>query len=390
MTGTAEVVVIGGGLGGMAAALGLARAGHAPVVLEASVDPPPDRFGLNLWPSGWRVLEALGVLDDVQPAARPLHRVVFESGSDESGAFATGTGRHYLGVLPSVLQRALERHARSAGVVVERGWRLVALERSSAAVSALLARGADRRRIGARLLLGCDGPQSPTRALIGVPSAPLRFPGQAVHTTIGGRVSADEVRYVFGRGWALTASPVGPSESWMAMTSHDGVGPAALRGHGPEEVRAVVAGAAGWTRVVPASARVPRWEADRVVLLGEAAHPMLPHLGLGGTHTLEDVPVLLETLQPLLRDDRLDREALARFRAARSARVDHARRVSNWWAAFVAAPFIPTRLLRDGLCRWMGRHPAALEGLLAELGGAGLATTMPRLRSPLVPGGGRA
>ena len=72
-------------------------------------------------------------------------------------------------------------------------------------------------------------------------------------------------------------------------------------------------------------APLARWSAGRVVLIGDAAHAMLPHQGQGANQTIEDA-VLLASLLAGARPDEVP-DALARYEAARRPRT---RRVQRW------------------------------------------------------------
>jgi 2-polyprenyl-6-methoxyphenol hydroxylase-like FAD-dependent oxidoreductase len=93
-----------------------------------------------------------------------------------------------------------------------------------------------------------------------------------------------------------------------------------------------------------------RWAADRVVLIGDAAHAMAPNLGQGANSALVDAAVLVwELAQPGEQKD-----ALARYEARRRPAVrlvqDTADRLG--WLSDVMHPAL--RWLRDGAVRWLG------------------------------------
>ena len=113
--------------------------------------------------------------------------------------------------------------------------------------------------------------------------------------------------------------------------------------------------------VRPCTGVVRRWHRGPAVLLGDAAHPVMPHLGLGGSQTLEDVPLLLELI---LRALRTGPDVLADFRKARASRVRYVQRVSYVWAAMSAAPR-PFGILRN--YRMTHMDPKAMLSFIATL-----------------------
>ena len=114
---------------------------------------------------------------------------------------------------------------------------------------------------------------------------------------------------------------MGENASWFAVvvpTRSDGH--AVLRRYAqegdPQLAAAVAALPRGYT-VAPVSGYSPRWAADGIVLMGDAAHPVIPHLGLGGSQTLLDIPVLAEVADAALKSGDTSAKALGRLRAPR-------------------------------------------------------------------------
>jgi 2-polyprenyl-6-methoxyphenol hydroxylase-like FAD-dependent oxidoreductase len=113
--------------------------------------------------------------------------------------------------------------------------------------------------------------------------------------------------------------------------------------------------------------RVPRWACDGALLVGDAAHAIPPHIGLGGSVTLEDIPILHEVVTQALARNDVSAETLEAFRRQRATRVAYARRVSEVWALITTAAFPGLERLRDVKLRSIARHPSLFRSFVETL-----------------------
>lgn len=370
-----DVLVVGGSLGGLAAAAALAGRGRAVTVLEARDRPLEDRWGLTLWPPGVAVLDHLGVGTELRRRGTVLDSLLWmrESGREWLGVASRDVTQEgsFVGVSPSALEQILAGAAERAGARLLHGWRVDRVETLAGEVRVRAATDDGARRLFAsRVLVAADGPGSVVRRLTGVPCRRIGVPGQTVFTGIGGPLPFRQMRQALGPRWSVSALPLGPRRSWLSVCTHGGDGRELLsryaRASDPEIAPALEALDRGWT-VEPANGYVPRWSVDGVVLMGEAAHPMVPHLGLGGSQTLEDVPVLAEVVDEALRTGDASSGVLERFRARRRRGIAYAQRVSLSWAWISTGSNRALRLLRDAGMWRLARHRDGFARYLREL-----------------------
>jgi 2-polyprenyl-6-methoxyphenol hydroxylase-like FAD-dependent oxidoreductase len=357
-------------------------------VIDALRGAPRDFFGYTLWPPATRVLRELGVLDELVnlgcrlDAFRWYDDRLREKVSLDLARVAEPGG--FIGILPSRIHAVLGSAAERLGVEILGGvsdWQLTRRSASGVRVTTL---GLGGKELRARVVVGCDGAESAVRRRLKMRAMRWRAPRQLVLTGIGGALPVRESHQTLGRGWSSGCLSLGDGGSWLYGISHGS--PA---GDPVDVVRTrarmdpIVGEAANELTAVapfrPSSIRVATWARDGVLLLGDAAHAMLPHLGLGGSLTLEDIPVMVEVLADALRRDDVSAAALSEFQHRRAARVAYAQRVSELWALATTTALPGVGAIRDVNLRRMAARPRLLETFVSELAsGRG-----PRLRTRL-------
>jgi FAD-dependent urate hydroxylase len=358
-----QVLVIGCGVGGPVVALALQRAGFAPTLYEAHAEASADEVGsfLNLASNGLDVLRTLGALEVVQGAGFPTPRMTLFSGTGKRLGEVPNGGRLPDGTVSltlkrGVLHRLLREEAQRRGIGVVSGKRLVDATSNDDHVVASFDDGS---RATGELLVGADGLQSRTRAVIDAANPGPRFTGQL---SVGGIAQASSVeptpdayRMIFGRraflGYAVRSSgeaywfanlqaPADDAKqstaAWKARLLElfaDDVGPAAA-------LIAATSALAAWP--IFDLPTVTTWHRDRLVLLGDAAHATSPSSGQGASLAMEDAVVLAQCL----RDLPTHGQAFAAYERLRRPRVERvvraSARVSN---SKVAGPI--GRVVRD-------------------------------------------
>lgn len=336
-----DIAVIGAGIGGLTAALCLARRGHAVTVYEQAEALTEAGAGLQIGPNGMHVLARLGLAEAVlrhatlpeavemraAPSGRRVARVTF------GRTVRARHGQPYVQLHRADLLGVLAAAVEAAGVPVRLG----------APIDADGLPPAD-------LVIGADGLRSGLRRRL-CPEVRPAFTGQTawralVPAAAGRGLAAGRTHLFMGPGAHLVAYPLRAGSIWniVAVAERDSwVEESRALTADPAEIRAAFA---GWPEPVTglleavesaclwglfAHGPLPRWQDGRIALLGDACHPMLPFLAQGATMAIEDAWVLADCLDrappvralPAYETARKPRTARVQAAARRNARLYH-------------------------------------------------------------------
>lgn len=365
-----NILIVGGGVAGLASALALKKAGIDSVVLEArSPDETTSGVFLTLGSNGLDALRTLDADARVREAGFPTPTITLRSGTGRrlGETPISGTAPD---AIPSVtikrsdLYAALRDEVTERGLGIEYGRKLVDVRRAGEGVRAVFADGSE---VEGDAIIGADGVHSTVRRLIdsGAPApvyagllntggyvrnVPVDVPPGTYEMIFGKRAFFGYVLSPAGEVWWFANLPRAdePTRGELA-----GTGGAALRkqlldlfaGDAGPAVR-IVASTPEITDLLPVHTipHLPRWHDDRLVVIGDAAHAPSPSSGQGASLAIEDAVVLARCL----RDGRDVRSAFARFEAERRPRVEAiikwAARINN---SKVAGPL--GRVVRDAV-----------------------------------------
>ncbi len=320
---TEDVLIVGGGIGGLATALATARAGRSVRVIEQALEFGEIGAGLQLGPNAMRAFDHLGVYDAVARSAVFPSRGVFRDAVDGSvltvldfgESFVQRYGYPYVVAhRRDVLDALLEACQAEPGITLENNRTAVDVREAAEAAEVAFADGETYR---ARILIGADGIRSRVRHLLDnsdpIFSGHVAYRGaiamEDVPANVPGGVAMDEVLLWIGPGIHLMQYPVRSGTMYNQVAVYErppGRGEAAgdvaefenAFSRACAQVRASVAlvdTARGW----PVCDRdsLSRWSTDHTVLIGDAAHAMLQYLGQGACQALEDGVELGAALQ---------------------------------------------------------------------------------------------
>ena len=347
-----KIHVIGGGIAGLTAALALGKHGFPVVVFEQSEQFDEVGAGITIGPNASRVLLALGLEERLAPHVwTPRHAGVLNFMTGEPVSYAL-RGDSYVSEFGApfwhihradLLNVLLDALADDAGVQLRPGHRITRITQSGGKVASDFANGVSH---SCDVLVACDGIKSVTRETV-FPGTPAEFTG---YVAWRGLVDLDRLPgFEIDPDFALYAGP-GKIVGRYALRSRSLMNYVAIstkddwREEGwtvRSEVAEVASEFGDWCddvqRLIRATppdrcfkwalhVREPleSWVNGRVALLGDAAHPMTPFLGLGAGIGIEDAMVLARAFS--LSDDW--QTALARYEKARVAHAAYAQRAS--------------------------------------------------------------
>jgi salicylate hydroxylase len=310
-----RAVVVGAGIGGTAAALALARAGIDVQVYEQARQLAEVGAGVSLAPNGLRMLERLGVGEGIgRLGSRHVSTQLLLSDGrpvrHEPDQFARAGGN--VGIHRADLLGLLAGQLPPG--TVRTGHRCTGFSQDADSATVGFAGGTTAR---ADVVIGADGIHSVLQGFVVEPAEPA-FSGVVAYRGLVPRL--DEYPAGTMRMWAgetkhflvfpvragqllnyvgFVPSDTAVRESWSAPGD-----PAALAAHfagWDPAIASVIAaisgpGGSGFQWAMYDRAPLPRWSSGRLTLLGDAAHPMLPHLGQGVNQALEDAVVLATLL----------------------------------------------------------------------------------------------
>jgi 2-polyprenyl-6-methoxyphenol hydroxylase-like FAD-dependent oxidoreductase len=358
-TSSADVLVVGGGMAGLAGALALRENGANVTLVERAPEFGEVGAGLQMAPNAVRLLRRWGLLEKaLEVGVQPKHIVFRDAVSGEEltrqtlGAeFQERYGAPYVVIHRSDLHRILLEACQRAGVTLIND---VSVESVTTVDGRAFARTVKGDTLEADVILGADGLKSTLRATVSddspVPSAFVAYRGTVPITedTRGGDLEdvvvylgpdCHMVQYPLRKGQLLNTVAVFKSPSFERGEEQYG-GVDELEEAYKDCVPAVRRALAnlGTSMRWPMYDREPieNWIAGRMMLIGDAAHPMLQYLAQGACQALEDAAMLQDvTAGTVFTADGIDNgawdEAMAEFNARRAPRTARVQRTARVW-----------------------------------------------------------
>jgi len=327
-----NIGIVGGGIGGVAAAVALHRAGIDATVYERANELREAGAGMMLWPNATRVLKELGLLERVAACSGPNRHFLVRS---RAGRILMNIGLGSFEVPALCTRRADLLDALLSAVPPERirlghDFESFALQKDG--VSVHFSGGVSAKH---DFLIGADGIRSRIRSqLLGVHEPIYR--GYTVWrglAHLAGAVPSGSNSETWGRGKRFGILNTGGDRfTWYATANTDSDHVDSPEGRQRELLQMF----AGWHEPVESLiagtdegailkngaydlAPLKRWGHGRVMLLGDAAHPCTPNLGLSGCMALEDALVLAKSFA----NEASAELALRRYESLRRRRTRH-------------------------------------------------------------------
>ena len=314
-----KVVIAGGGIGGLSAAIALCKVGFEVEVVERASALQEVGAGLQLSPNATKGLASLGVLEAVAAISSMPETLEMRIGRTGQKVFSIPIAREarnrygapYLHAHRADVIDILSRAAVQAGAQIRLGARVSAYVRDDAGLRVGLDTGAI---LPCDLLVGADGVRSTVRRQMLGEEAP-RFTGAvAWRMTAPADVAPDlpqsaivwagpgkhAVTYRIRRGTLINFVGVVETREWRSESwdqAGDPVELAKIFGDWASPIPDIIASASQcFVWALFDRDPLPSWSEDRVTLLGDACHPMPPFQAQGAAMAIEDAVVLAKCL----------------------------------------------------------------------------------------------
>ncbi|PON97884.1 FAD-binding domain containing protein [Trema orientale] len=335
-----DIVIVGAGIAGLATAVSLhsivmmllsiitmmdkicalenIRLGVRSLVLEQAESLRTGGTSLTLFKNGWRVLDAIGVGNDLRTQFLEIQGMVVKSEDGrELRSFKfkdEDESQEVRAVERRVLLETLANQLPPDSIRFSSKLLTISKPESGGTMLELV----DGTRLSAKIVIGCDGTRSPIAKWMGF-SDP-KYVGHCAFRGLGyypnGQPFEPKVNYIYGRGLRAGCVPVSPTKVyWFICFNRSSPGPkisdpAELKKQAKELVRNWPTDLLNIIDQTPddtiiRTPLVDRWlwpaisplaSSGRVVLVGDAWHPMTPNLGQGACCALEDAVVLARKL----------------------------------------------------------------------------------------------
>ena len=348
-----RIAIIGAGLGGCAAGCLLQSAGYEPIVYEQFEEITRLGAGIHLSPNVMRVLERIGIATEL--ASKGLRPRAFVSRDWDTGAVTLDFalrgvaeeryGAPYITAHRGDLQLALYEALKPGSVRL--GKYLQNIERSGKAFDLFFS---DGTRAEADVVIGADGVHSRIREILLGPEEPI-YTGHVAHRSIipmerfDGHVFEDTTKWwhpdlhivvyyiTSNRSHIYLVSgvpePEWPHDEWAVAGNPDAVRTAFGGFH--DEVQLLLScctNVVNWAILERKPFEL--WTDGPLVLLGDACHPMKPHMGQGAAMAIEDAAMLVRCINQHPTDFGYAFEVYAANRRDRTAKVQHFSHNNDW------------------------------------------------------------
>jgi 2-polyprenyl-6-methoxyphenol hydroxylase-like FAD-dependent oxidoreductase len=383
----ARAVVIGAGIGGLAAAAGLRLAGWDVTVCERAASLEPVGAALALAPNGLRALDAIGAADGLRALAVPQEVGIRRS--DGRWLLRSANGRMIadrFGDPVILVPRSAVVDALAAclpGGVISLATEVTSVDPGRAAGQDGISAARVVTTAGeleADLVVAADGIGSGTRLALFPGHPGLRYAGFTTWRLIADPVTGQiPMAESWGRGTVFGVMPLSDGRVYCYAAA-----PADRGARAEDELAELVTLFGNWHEPIPGllaasrpqdvlrndvaelAAPLPSFHRGRVALLGDAAHPMTPNLGQGACQALEDAVVIFRLAAGT--EPGAVAGMLARYTASRLPRTTDVVRWSRRAATMTTWDSPPAVAFRNMVIRLTGKlAPGAALRSLASI-----------------------
>lgn len=346
-----RIAIVGAGIGGLTMAIALQQRGMQVEVFEQASELTEIGAGIGLFANAVKLLRRRGILADLRTDATEPTDLIYRDGHSgeilgevplgRDSTYERTFGDPYIGVHRRHLQRSLLAAIDSSAIRL--GHRVIGISSADGMSTLEFANGV---RAQADFVIGADGAHSVVREWVAGPqkatySGSSGFRGVAPVSKLPCLPRPHAAQFWVGEGKHLLHFPIGLNADYVSFLA--GIDePASWTGSGSRRLATTTEALAtfsGWhpavTEVIGAVEHHTRWglfvveplsawSRGPVVLLGDAAHAMLPHHGQGANQTIEDAVVLAE----LLASSRAGETALAEYETLRRERTRQVQQLS--------------------------------------------------------------
>jgi 2-octaprenyl-3-methyl-6-methoxy-1,4-benzoquinol hydroxylase len=334
---------------------------------------------MSLAPNGLRVLEKLHLLSDVEEIGRKLRTVKYLKSSGEllvayDYNLLRTKPNYLLTLLPHELETTLRNRAEKNQVRIYEGATFDAFLRDSGQISGVQATiDGTKRNLMGRVVVGADGGKSRVRdaARIQVNSKPSK---SSYIVTVAGEVDGlkDDACHYLAKGKMLGSFSL-PHGQYLFYYVPAGT-IEAVKTSGLERLKTDLTALApdlkgalddlqSWNDfpyMIPQDIRVDSWVAERVALIGDAAHSIEPSLGQGGSLTLGDVDALLNVLDKCFATSDFSANALKAYEQTRRPQTEVLQRMAELTAMLMNTTNGVVEWFRDRTLRKMRDNPSTM------------------------------
>jgi len=386
ITGSYDIVIVGGGVGGLALGYALANK-YSVLIIEARPRIVPSKRGLSLQANGLEALQKLELLERVAPiGVKTSHIAWYEIGGNLLAELDYSILDHpysyILTLVPSELERVLrDQFFRRGGEIQEStSFREAVLHYDN--VRLRVQRNTSSLEYSASIIVGADGENSRVRNGLNLPTKIRECPDHFLFLLARPLdMLQGKARQYFARGKMVGFFPVlGGTYIFYYLPAGriDDLRARGLAAFKTElanimpEISDKLDRVTSWDDIVyvaPKRVSVGDWVADRAALLGDAVHALDPSWAQGANMTLQDASVLVDTIEKCFQSGDFSANMLKAYENARRKQTTFIQRQSDRTARLTTTENRFNYWLGKQIIRRTGRNMTLMQAALKASAG---------------------